>query len=141
MSKSLDNAIFLSDDPETVKKKVNVMYTDPTRIHPTDPGHVEGNPVFIYHDAFNPDASEVEELKDRYRQGKVGDVEVKSCLARALNNFLAPIRERRRDFAGQRGKVREILMRGTEAARQEARKTLNGVKEAMGLALWENSKA
>jgi tryptophanyl-tRNA synthetase len=82
MSKSLDNAIFLSDDPETVKKKVNIMYTDPTRIHPTDPGHVEGNPVFIYHDAFNPDASEVEELKDRYRRGTVGDVG-EDCLARA----------------------------------------------------------
>ena len=141
MSKSLDNAIFLSDDPETVKKKVNVMYTDPTRIHPTDPGHVEGNPVFIYHDAFNPDASEVEELKDRYRRGKVGDVEVKSCLARALNNFLAPIQERRRYFAGQQRQVREILMRGTEVARQDARKTLNGAKEAMGLSFWENSKA
>jgi len=88
MSKSLDNAIFLSDDAETVKRKVNSMYTDPTRVHPTDPGHVEGNPVFIYHDAFNPDAAEVEELRGLYRRGKVGDVEVKSRLVKALNNFL-----------------------------------------------------
>jgi tryptophanyl-tRNA synthetase len=141
MSKSLDNAIFLSDDVETVEKKVNIMYTDPTRIHPTDPGHVEGNPVFIYHDAFNPDMAEVEELKDFYRRGKVGDVEVKSRLARALNNFLDPIRERRRYFASQEGKVREILMQGTEVARQEARKTLKSAKEAMGLLIWENAKA
>ena len=74
MSKRLDNAIFLSDDAETVKRKVNVIYTDPTRIHPTDPGHVEGNPVFIYHDAFNPDVAELEDFKDLYRRGKVGDV-------------------------------------------------------------------
>jgi tryptophanyl-tRNA synthetase len=141
MSKSLDNAIFLSDDAQTVKRKVNSMYTDPTRVHPTDPGHVEGNPVFIYHDAFNPDAAEVEELKDLYRRGKVGDVEVKSRLVKALNNFLDPIRERRRRFEGLEGEVREILLQGTENARQEARETLNQAKEAMSLVLWENSKA
>ncbi|MDR7449535.1 MAG: tryptophan--tRNA ligase, partial [Armatimonadota bacterium] len=95
MSKSLGNAIYLSDDEATVTQKVMRMYTDPTRIHPTDPGHVEGNPVFIYHDAFNADRAEVEELKARYRQGRVGDVEVKQRLARALNAFLEPIRERR----------------------------------------------
>jgi tryptophanyl-tRNA synthetase len=141
MSKSLDNAIFLSDDAETVKRKVNSMYTDPTRMHPTDPGHAEGNPVFIYHDAFNPDAAEVEELKDLYRRGKVGDVEVKSRLVKALNNFLDPIRERRRRFEGLEGEVREILLQGTENARQEARETLNQAKEAMSLVLWENSRA
>src|SRR3990170_4730342 len=77
MSKSLGNAVDLADDPEEVRRKVMSMYTDPTRIHPTDPGHVEGNPVFIYHDAFNPNTAEVAELKERYRKGTVGDVEVK----------------------------------------------------------------
>src|SRR3990170_3019024 len=77
MSKSLGNAVYLADDPEEVRRKVMSMYTDPTRIHPTDPGHVEGNPVFIYHDAFNPNTAEVAELKERYRKGTVGDVEVK----------------------------------------------------------------
>ena len=83
MSKSLDNAIYLSDDAATVTRKVGAMFTDPTRIHPTDPGHVEGNPVFILHDAFNRDRAEVEELKERYRKGTVGDVEVKTKLAKA----------------------------------------------------------
>jgi tryptophanyl-tRNA synthetase len=141
MSKSLDNAIFLSDDAETVKRKVNSMYTDPTRVHPTDPGHVEGNPVFIYHDAFNPDAAEVEELKNLYRRGKVGDVEVKTRLVKALNNFLDPIRERRRHFEGLEGEVGEILLQGTKNARKEARETLTQAKEAMGLIHWENSRA
>ncbi len=138
MSKSLDNAIFLSDDAETVKKKVDAMYTDPTRIRPTDPGHVKGNPVFIYHDAFNPDVADVEEMKDLYRQGRVGDVEVKRRLARALNNFLDPIRERRRYFASQEHKVKEILMEGTKVARKEAGETLKRAKEAMGLAHWKD---
>ncbi|HIE43674.1 MAG TPA: tryptophan--tRNA ligase, partial [Candidatus Omnitrophica bacterium] len=87
MSKSLDNCIYLSDPPDIVEKKVMKMYTDPTRIHPTDPGHVKGNPVFMYHDAFNKNKKEVEELKVRYREGKVGDVEVKQRLNRALNEF------------------------------------------------------
>jgi tryptophanyl-tRNA synthetase len=88
MSKSLDNCIYLSDDEKTVKKKVMGMFTDPTRLHPTDPGHTEGNPVFLYHDAFNQDKKEVEELKKRYREGKIGDVEVKERLIEALNKFL-----------------------------------------------------
>lgn len=81
MSKSLNNAIFLSDDPKTVEKKVRGMYTDPKRIRADIPGTVEGNPVFIYHDIFNPDRDEVDDLKARYRQGRVGDVEVKEKLA------------------------------------------------------------
>ena len=93
MSKSLGNVIYLSDDEATVIQKVMGMYTDPTRIHATDPGHVEGNPVFDYHDAFNSDKEEVEALKERYRAGRVGDVEVKKRLAVALNTFLEPIRE------------------------------------------------
>jgi tryptophanyl-tRNA synthetase len=139
MSKSLDNAIFLSDDAETVVNKVNQMYTDPTRIHPTDPGHVEGNPVFIYHDAFNPDVDEVEKMKDLYRHGRVGDVEVKAGLATALNRFLEPIRERRDYFARQASLVEEILMEGTKVARIEAQKTLDLIREAMGLDLFETS--
>src|SRR5229473_3881360 len=85
MSKSLGNAIYLGDSAESLRKRVMSMYTDPTRIHPTDPGHVEGNPVFTYHDVFNPNKAEVEDLKERYRQGTVGDVEVKEKLFKALN--------------------------------------------------------
>jgi len=133
MSKSLGNAIFLSDDARTVERKVMSMYTDPTRIHPTDPGHVEGNPVFIYHDAFNPNRAEVEELKARYRAGKVGDVEVKRRLARALNEFLEPFRERRRQLEQQPETIREIIMQGSDVARREAQRTLEEAKAAMGL--------
>jgi tryptophanyl-tRNA synthetase len=133
MSKSLNNAIFLSDDPATVERRVMSMYTDPTRIHATDPGHVRGNPVFIYHDIFNPNREEVEDLKRRYRRGQVGDVEVKRKLARALNAFLDPIRERRAQFAQRPGLVEEILHAGSERARQEARETLRLVRDAMHL--------
>jgi len=110
MSKSLDNAIYLSDDAKTVEHKVRGMYTDPNRVRADIPGRVEGNPVFIYHDAFNPDVDEVNDLKARYRQGAVGDVEVKRKLARAINNFLDPIRERRAAYAAEPGKVEEILI-------------------------------
>jgi len=134
MSKSLDNAIYLSDDSATVEEKVRRMYTDPSRIHATDPGHVEGNPVFIYHDAFNADAAEVEDLKDRYRKGRVGDVEVKDRLVRALNDFLEPIREGRARFERQKDAVEDILQRGTTYARAEAKKTLELARGAMGLA-------
>src|SRR5206468_4696979 len=98
MSKSLDNAIYLKDDAETVERKVMSMYTDPTRRRATDPGHVEGNPVFAYHEAFNPDAGDVGELKARYLSGTVGDVEVKRRLVTVLNRLLEPIRDRRQYF-------------------------------------------
>ncbi len=133
MSKSLDNAIFLSDEAKTVEQKVRRMYTDPNRIRADIPGRVEGNPVFIYHDAFNPDVDEVNDLKERYLQGKVGDVEVKRKLARALNNFLDPIRERRTAYEAQPGKVEEILMEGTRKMQIEARLTMKRVYEAMEL--------
>jgi tryptophanyl-tRNA synthetase len=133
MSKSLNNAIFLSDDPKTVEKKVRGMYTDPKRIRADIPGTVEGNPVFIYHDIFNLDREEVEDLKARYRQGRVGDVEVKEKLARALNAFLDPIRARREQFAHERGLVEEILYIGTLKMRQIADETLEAMKQAMGL--------
>ncbi len=133
MSKSLNNAIFLSDDAKTVEKKVMRMYTDPNRIRADIPGRVEGNPVFIYHDAFNPDVDEVNDLKDRYRKGKVGDVEVKRKLARAINAFLEPIRERRAYYESRPGLVEEILIEGTRRMRKEGEATMALVYEAMGL--------
>ena len=134
MSKSLNNAIFLSDDEKAVTKRVMSMYTDPKRVSADIPGTVEGNPVFDYHDAFNPDKDEVEDLKARYRAGKVGDVEVKEKLAKALNAFLDPIRERRAKYESQPGLADEILYDGTMRMRQEARATLNLATKAMGLA-------
>ena len=133
MSKSLDNCIYLSDSPEIVKTKVMKMYTDPTRIHPTDPGHVEGNPVFTYHDAFNKNKEEVKELKERYKKGAVGDVEVKQKLNNALKEFLAPIREKRNQFENNSGLVEEILNKGAKKTQTEAKETLHLVKKAMGL--------
>lgn len=134
MSKSLNNAIFLSDDAVTVRKRVMSMYTDPNRVSADVPGTVEGNPVFQYHDAFNPNKAEVEDLKARYRAGKVGDVEVKEKLAVALNNFLDPMRERRARYESQPGLADEILYDGTMRMREEARATLTAAKKAMGLA-------
>ena len=133
MSKSLGNAIMLSDDAKTVEEKVRAMYTDPNRIRADIPGRVEGNPVFIYHDAFNPDVDEVNDLKDRYRLGKVGDVEVKRKLARAINAFLDPIRERRATYAQQPGMVEEVLVEGTRKMQAQARQTMAMVYGAMGL--------
>lgn len=133
MSKSLGNCISLSDSEAVVKQKVMGMYTDPKRIHACDPGTVEGNPVFLYHKAFNKNKEEVEELKKRYREGRVGDVEVKEKLALALNAFLKPVRERRAACEKSPGLVEKILTEGTKKARLEARKTLKLAKEAMGL--------
>ncbi len=137
MSKSLGNAILLSDDEKTVQKKVFNMYTDPKRIRADIPGTVEGNPVFIYHDVFNPNKEEVEELKQRYRNGKVGDVEVKEKLAIALNAFLDPFREKRYIYAQQKGYVDEVIYDGTMIMREEAKKTLAEMKKAMGISgIW-----
>ncbi len=133
MSKSLGNAILLSDDADTVHKKVMAMYTDPKRIHPTDPGTVEGNPVFIYHDLFNPDKAQIEDFKARYRVGKVGDVEVKKALSKALNDFLNPIRERRRFLEERPDDVIDILRTGARRARPIAQETIAQAREAMGL--------
>ena len=132
-SKALDNVIYLSDDAETVERKVAGMYTDPQRVRADIQGRVEGNPVFIYHDAFNPNRDEVHDLKERYRQGKVGDVEVKEKLARAINGFLAPIRRRRETVEAQPGLVEEILTSGILCMRQESEETMRLVREAMGL--------
>ena len=133
MSKSLGNAIFLSDDAATVRKKVHSMYTDPVRIRADIPGTVEGNPVFTYLDHFDPDVAAVEELKARYRAGAVGDVEVKERLVGALDAFLGPIRERAAYYASQSGLVDEVIFRGTLRMREEGAETLRLVKKAMGL--------
>lgn len=133
MSKSLDNAIFLSDDAKTVERKVRGMYTDPKRIRADVPGTVEGNPVFVYHDIFNPDKDQVQDLKERYRSGRVGDVEVKQKLTRALNSFLDPLRERRAYYASQPGLVEEIIYDGTASASTIGDETILLMKKAMGL--------
>ena len=133
MSKSKNNAIWLKDDAETVTKKVRSMYTDPTRLRATDPGHVEGNPVFMYHDAFNPDVDEVNDLKERYRAGTVGDVEVKTKLADALNTMMDPWRERRAHFEVNPNLVREALAAGTDRYRASAQETMKLVRSALKL--------
>jgi tryptophanyl-tRNA synthetase len=137
MSKSLGNAIFLSDDARTVEKKVRGMYTDPKRVRADIPGTVEGNPVFIYHDVFNDDTAEVEDFKTRYREGRIGDVEIKESLARCINSFLDPIRERRTEIEQQPGYVEQVIYEGTQAVRAVADETLTEMKKAMGLTgLW-----
>ncbi len=139
MGKSLGNAIYLKDDADTVTKKVKGMFTDPTRIHADDPGHVEGNPVFMYHDAFNPDTAEVRDLKDRYVVGKVGDVEVKQKLAKALNAFLDPIRDRRAHFEAHPNIVREALASGSAHAKKVAEQTMAEVRAGLKLNYLEKS--
>ena len=131
MSKSLGNTIHLSDSADEVKKKVMRMYTDPKRVRADIPGTVEGNPVFVYHDAFNPNTAEVEDLKARYRGGTVGDVEVKTKLASALNAHLDPIRDRRATALAKPERLKEILFEGSKRARVEAEKTMTRVRDAM----------
>lgn len=131
MSKSLGNTIHLSDSADDVRKKVRQMYTDPKRVRADIPGTVEGNPVFTYHDAFNPNLEEVEDLKARYRAGKVGDVEVKTKLANALNAHLDPIRERRAALLAKPGTIRDILFEGSRRARAVAVETMERVRDAI----------
>lgn len=131
MSKSIGNTIYLSDSPEEVQAKVMKMYTDPNRLKPTDPGKVEGNPVFIYHDAFNKNIDEINDLKERYRTGNVGDVEVKQKLIIALNEFLAPIREKRLYYENHRDEVMDILNSGVKKASSIGDETMDKVREAM----------
>jgi len=133
MSKSYGNTIDLSDTPEDVVRKVRQMYTDPKRIRADIPGTVEGNPVFVYHDAFNPDRDQVEDLKTRYRAGKVGDVEVKTKLAAAINGVLEPIRARRAAALARPGYLREVLESGSARAREVAGKTMDRVRAAVNL--------
>lgn len=133
MSKSLNNAIFLSDSKETVNKKVKGMFTDPKRVRADIPGTVEGNPVFQYQDIFNTNKAEVESYKERYRNGTVGDAEIKQSLARAINAFLDPIREARARYENQTGLAQSILYDGTLRVRKLAQETVQGMKKAMGL--------
>lgn len=133
MSKSYANTIDLSDDPKTVQAKVRQMYTDPKRVRADIPGTVEGNPVFIYHDAFNPDRAEVEELKARYRAGTVGDVEVKTKLASAINAMLDPIRERRHAALARPDYLHDVMIDGSRKARIVASETMERVRAAVRL--------
>jgi tryptophanyl-tRNA synthetase len=131
MSKSYGNAIDLADDVPTVRTKVMSMYTDPARIRADIPGNVEGNPVFTYHDAFNPDLDEVDDLKARYRAGKVGDVEVKRKLVAALELTLEPMRPRRAELLAKPAHLREIIDDGSRRARRVAQETMARVRDAM----------
>jgi tryptophanyl-tRNA synthetase len=133
MSKSYGNTIDLSDTADVVVKKVRQMYTDPKRVRADIPGTVEGNPVFMYHDAFNPDAAEVEALKARYRAGTVGDVEVKTKLSAAMNATLEPMRARRREILANPGRIREIAVEGSRKARTIAQATMERVRDAVKL--------
>lgn len=135
MSKSLNNAVYLADDPDTVAARVRRMVTDSTgqnpRLRPTDPGIVEHNPAFLYHDAFNDDAAAVAELKERYAAGRVSDREVKDRLTAAINRFLEPIRERRAWYEQHPDFVRDALLDGTRREQEIARATIADVRQAM----------
>jgi len=131
MSKSLNNAIFLSDEPDVIRKKVMGMYTDPKRIHATDPGTVENNPLWIFHDIFNSDKKWVEEAKQRYRTGNIGDVECKKLLVEVLIEFVRPIQKRRAIYEKDPVQVINILKDGAQRANAVAQDTLNKVKDAM----------
>ncbi|HLD16739.1 MAG TPA: tryptophan--tRNA ligase [Coxiellaceae bacterium] len=131
MSKSLNNAILLSDDADTVRQKVMGMYTDPKRLKATDPGTVENNPLWIFHDTFNTDKPWVQEAKEKYRQGHIGDVDCKKKLVEVLNNLLEPMRQRRAHFAKDSTELVRVLARGAEKANAVANETLREVKEAI----------
>ena len=140
MSKSLGNCIFLSDDKDTVWQKVRSMYTDPTHVHLNDPGHVEGNAVFTYLDAFStdedfknfwPEYQNLDELKDHYRRGGLGDMKCKKFLNEVLNQFLEPMRQRRHEFEQDIPEIYNILKKGTEKARETAAQTMSEVRSAM----------
>lgn len=133
MHTSYGNAIYLRDTPEETRRKVRQMYTDPSRLRASDPGHVEGNPVFTYLDLFDPEISMVDQLKEDYRKGKVGDVAMKERLARVLNQHLEPLRKRREALAEKPDEIFELLRSGTERARLTARQALEEVFLKMGL--------
>ncbi len=138
MSKSLGNCIYLSDSEEEVAKKVNKMYTDPTRIRATDPGHIEGNVVFVYLDAFYQDKKELENLKNKYKKGEISDVEIKNILSETLNKLLKPIRERRAYYEAHPSEVKKALIDGTNRSRKIAQKTIAEVKNAMNISKYED---
>lgn len=131
MSKSLNNAILLSDDADTVKNKIMRMYTDPNRLKPTDKGTIENNPLWIFHETFNPDKAWVAEAEERYRQGQIGDVECKKRLIDVINSLLDPMRERRKLYENHTDYLIEIIKKGTEKANIIANETVGLVKKAM----------
>lgn len=131
MSKSLNNAIYLSDDADTIAKKVRGMYTDPKRLRATDPGSTENNPLWIFHEAFNPDKKWVEEAEAQYRQGQIGDKACKEKLIETLLALTEPMRERRRLYEKDPGEILKILKQGTEQANELAEDTLIKAKAAM----------
>lgn len=133
MHTSYGNQIYLRESPEETTRKVMNMYTDPTRLRATDPGHVEGNPVFTYLDSFYPDKAELEDMKDRYRAGRIGDVEVKRRLSVALNDYLAPIRQRRAELEKHPDDVVDLLREGTLRAREITAQVIEEVQGKMGL--------
>jgi len=133
MSKSLGNCIYLSDSAKEVEKRVTSMFTDPNRIRADIPGRVEGNPVFIYHDAFNDNIDEVEDLKDRYKKGRVGDVEVKKKLSAAINKVLEPVREKRKSYEERKDYIKEIISEGTIRASHIAKENMEEILEHIGL--------
>ncbi len=135
MHTSYGNAIYIKDTPEETLRKISSMYTDPTRIHATDPGHIQNNPLFTYLDAFDPDLEKVRELKEQYTLGKIGDVAVKHYLAEVINRELEPIRQRRIELSNQKGEIIEALRTGTIEAQTYARQTLADVQEKMGFNL------
>ncbi|UZX32364.1 tryptophan--tRNA ligase [Lactobacillus helsingborgensis] len=133
MSKSLNNAIYLSDDAKTVEQKVMSMYTDPQHIHVEDPGKVEGNTVFTYLDIFDPDKDKVAQLKEDYQKGGLGDVKIKRYLNTVLEKELAPIRERRAQYEQDISVVYDMLIEGSKKANEVANQTLQEVRDAIGL--------
>jgi len=133
MSKSLGNSIYLSDDEDTLQKKVMSMYTDPNHIHVEDPGQVDGNVVFTYLDIFDENKAKVQELKDQYQHGGLGDVKIKRYLFNVLNEHFTPIRQRRLEFAQDIPAVYDMLEKGCQQANEVANQTLDEVKDAMGL--------
>ncbi|KWA78772.1 tryptophan--tRNA ligase [Burkholderia ubonensis] len=138
MSKSLGNAIALGATPDEITKAVNSMYTDPNHLRVSDPGRVEGNVVFAFLDAFEPDTQKVDELKARYRQGGLGDSVVKRVLNERLQSLIEPIRARRRELENDRAEVLAILRHGTMRAREVAGATLSEVKRALGLTYFQS---
>ena len=133
MSKSLSNCIYLSDSEKEVHKKVMKMFTDPKRTSADIPGEVDGNPVFIYHDIFNSDKEELEDFKNRYKKGKIGDVEVKKSLSKNINNFLDPIRNKREQVLKNKTEIFDIISQGSKKAREIAKSNIGIIKEAMNI--------
>ena len=138
MSKTLNNAILLSDERSILKKKINSMYTDPNRIRADIPGNVENNVVFAFHDVFNENISQIEEMKNRYREGKIKDMEIKDVLLDVLDKLLTPIRDRKKEYKKEKGFVEKILHEGIEKANEEAFKTMKEVRKAMGINYYQN---